>query len=150
MKWDLPEKLRTVSCLSTKVSLQRKEHHGRFSVRPRARDYRNFYPGCCNDIFSGEIYRIKRTYHIIHMIWFIIKIDSCIIKCRYIALVETIYRHFYELKLNFYYACICIRCDNGVIAFDDNEAIYCFCSMHIYHADCVRLGAFCCYMDGMT
>ena len=31
-------------------------------MRPRARDYRNFYPGCCNDIFSGEIYRIKRTW----------------------------------------------------------------------------------------
>ena len=31
-------------------------------MRPRARDYRNFYPGCCNDILSGEIYRIKRTW----------------------------------------------------------------------------------------
>ena len=31
-------------------------------MRPRVRDYRNFYPGCCNDIFSGEIYRIKRTW----------------------------------------------------------------------------------------
>ena len=40
---------------------------------PRARDYRNFYPGCCNDIFSGEIYRIKRTWckgRVLLILWY--------------------------------------------------------------------------------